>query len=87
MRRDWANHHEKLELGEFHVQVNLPSPIGQVRVPIWCVLTPIQGLRKSIWQVVPLISHISSDTPHHSHLHPHLSLPRLQLNHHRRIQC
>ena len=74
MRRDGANHHEKLELREFCVRVNLPSPIRQVQVPIWRVITPIQGLRNSIWPVVPLISHISSYPAHHSHLHPHLSL-------------
>jgi len=58
MRGDGANHPEKLGLTEFHVQVNLPSPIWQVQVPIWWEITLIQGLPNPIRQVVPLISHI-----------------------------
>ena len=41
MRRDVANHYEKLGLGEIRVRVNLPSLICQVRVPIRHVITPI----------------------------------------------
>jgi hypothetical protein len=40
-QRDGAIHLEKLGLREFHVQVNLPSPIQQVRVPIRSVIIPI----------------------------------------------
>jgi len=70
MRRDGANHHEKLVLREFGVGVNLPSPIQQVRVPIRSITTPIRDLPNAIRQVVPLISHIWSYPPHCSHLHP-----------------
>ena len=70
MRRDGANHYEKLGLREFHVQVNLPSPIQQVSVPIWHVIIPIRGIPNPIRQVVPLISHICSYPPHRFHLHP-----------------
>jgi len=31
IRRDGANHHEKLGLGEMNVQVNLPSSIGSYK--------------------------------------------------------
>jgi len=58
------------DLREFCARVNLPSPIQQIRVPIWHVITPIQGLPNPIRQVVPLISHIRSYPPHHSHLYP-----------------
>jgi len=58
------------DLREFRVRVNWPSPIQQVRVPIWHVITPIRGLPNPIRQVVPLISHIRPYPPHHSHLHP-----------------
>jgi len=70
MRRDRANHHEKLGLWEFRVGVNLPSPIWRVWVRIWFVCTPIWGLPNPIRQVVPLISHFCSYPPHCSHLHP-----------------
>jgi len=70
MRGDGGNHHEKLGLREFCVRVNLPSPIRQVRVLIRRVITLIRGLPNPIGQVVPLISHIRSYPPHHSHLHP-----------------
>ena len=70
MRRHWANHHEKLGLREYWVRVNLESPIQQVRVPIQCVITIIQGLPNPIIQVIPLISHIRPYPPHCSHLHP-----------------
>jgi len=85
--RKWeigGNHHEKLGLREFRVRVNWPSPIWQVRVPIRRELTPIRGLSNPIRQLLPLISHIRSYRPYHSHLHPHLSLTCPQLNHHRR---
>jgi len=70
MWRDGANHQEKLGLREFRVRGNLPSPIRQGRVPIWCVITLIQGPPNSIRQVISLISHIRSYPPHCSHLHP-----------------
>jgi len=65
-----GNHHEKLGLREFRVQVNWPFPMRQVRVPIRRELTLIRGLRNPIRQVIPLISHIRSYPPYHSHLHP-----------------
>ena len=52
------------------MRVNLPSPIQQVRVPIQRVVTPIRGNPNPIRHVVPLITHIRSYPPHHSHLHP-----------------
>ena len=58
MRRDWANFNAQRGLREFHVRVNVPSLIRQVRVPIWRVISPIGGLPNLIRQVVPLISHI-----------------------------
>ena len=70
IRGDEGNHHEKLGLREFRVRVNWPSRIRQVRVPIRRVITPIRGLPNPIRQVVPLISHIRSYPPYHSHLHP-----------------
>jgi len=71
--RKWeieGNHHEKLGLREFRVRVDWPSPIRQVRVPIRRELSPIRGLPNPIRQVVPLIPHIRSYPPSHSHLHP-----------------
>jgi len=50
------------DLREFRVQVNWLSPIRQVRMLIWRVITPIRGLPHPIWQVVPLISHTSAST-------------------------
>jgi len=80
MRRDGANHHEKLGLREFCVQVNLPFPIWQVWVQIRHVITPIRGFPNPIRQVVPLISHIRSEPPHSSHLHtPSLSFSSITL--------
>ena len=70
MRRDGANHDEKLGLREFCGQVNLPSPMWQVQVPIGHVVTPIRGLSNPIRQVAPLISNIRSYAPHCSHHHP-----------------
>ena len=68
------------DLREFCVRVNLASPIQQVPVPIWCVITPIQGLPNLIRQVVPLNSHIRSYSPHRSHLYrPSLSLLSITL--------
>jgi len=58
------------DLREFQVWLNLSSPIRQVRVPIQRGKTSIQGLPNPISQVVPLISHICSYSPHRSHLHP-----------------
>jgi len=54
---------------EFRVPVNWPSPIRQVRVPIWRELTLIRGLPNPIRQVEPLISQIRSYPPYRSHLH------------------
>jgi len=71
--RKWeigGNHHEKLGLREFCVWVNWPSPIQQARVLIRRTLTPICGLPNPLRQVIPLISHIRSYPPYHSHLHP-----------------
>jgi len=70
MRRDGANHHERLEFREFGVRVNLPSPIQQVRVLIQRVIRPIRGLPIPIRQDVPLSSHFRSYPPHRSHRHP-----------------
>jgi len=67
---DGANHHDKLGLRHFCVQVNLPSPIRQVQVLIRHVITLIQGLPSQIMQVVPLICHFRLYPPHHPHLHP-----------------
>jgi len=58
------------DLREFCVRVNLPSPIRQVRVPIWRVITPIRGHVNLIRQVVLQISHCRSYLPYRSHLHP-----------------
>jgi hypothetical protein len=70
IRGDGRNHHEKLRLREFRVQVNCTYPILQVRVPIWRVVTPIRGLQKPISQVVLPISHSRSHSPYCFHLHP-----------------
>jgi hypothetical protein len=48
MRRDGANHHEKLGLREFRVGVNLPSTIRHIRVPIRCVIPLIRGVPNPI---------------------------------------
>jgi len=55
---------------EFCVRVDRPSPIGQVRVLISYVITPIRGLPNPIRQVVPGISRIRSYSPYRCHLHP-----------------
>jgi hypothetical protein len=68
--RDGANHHENLELRELRVRVNLPSPIWQIRVPIWRVITLIPGLPNPIRSVEPLISHMRSYPPPCSHFNP-----------------
>jgi hypothetical protein len=52
------------------VQVNVPSFICYVWVPIRCTISPIQGFPNLIIQVLPLISHICLCSPHHSHIHP-----------------
>jgi len=70
IRGDGGNQHERLGLRECCVRVNLPSPTRQVRVQIRRELTPIRGLPNPMRQVVPLISHIRSYPPYHSHLHP-----------------
>jgi len=51
------------DLGEFRVQLNLPSMRQQVRVPI-C------GFPNRIRQVVSVIFHTRLYPPHRSHLHP-----------------
>ena len=58
------------DLREYHVLVYLPSPIRQVWVQIWHVITAIWGLPNPIRQGVPLICHICSYPPHCSRLHP-----------------
>jgi len=70
IRGDGGNHYEKLGLREFCVGVNWPSLIREVRVPIRWVITPVCGLPNPIRQVVPLISHIRSYPPYHSHHNP-----------------
>jgi hypothetical protein len=67
--RDGATDYETRELRELRVRVNLPSPIWQLPVPIRHVSTPIQGLPNPIKQVIHLIPHVRSDSPHPSHLH------------------
>jgi len=57
------------DLREFHLRVDLPSPIQQERVPIRHVITSIGGHPNSVRQVVPLISHICRYPLHRSHLH------------------
>ena len=51
-------------------EVNLPSPLWQMNVPIRHVISPISGHSNPIRQVVHLIFHIRSYPPHHVHLHP-----------------
>jgi len=70
IRGDVGNHHGKLGLREYHVRVNWPSPIWQVRDPIRRVITPVRGLLNPIRQVVLLICHSRSYPPYRSHLHP-----------------
>jgi len=78
--RDGANHLQTLRHRKIRMQVNLPSPIWQVQVPIQRVITPIRGLPNRIRQVVRVISTICLYPPHRSHIS--LSLP--QLYHHYR---
>jgi len=59
-----------LDFREWNVQVNLPSLICQVPVPIRWVITPVRGLLNPIRQVVLQISHTHSYPPYRSHLHP-----------------
>jgi len=83
-RGDGWNDREKMELREFPVQINWPSPIRQVQIPIRRVISPIQGLLNPIRDVILLISHCHSYPPYRSHLHhPSLivlstTLPSLQ---------
>jgi hypothetical protein len=58
------------DIREFPVQVNLPSMIQQVHVPIRRVITPVKALPNRMRKVVPLISHIRSYPPHCYHIHP-----------------
>jgi len=69
MKGDRGNHHGKLGLREFRVRVDLPSPIEQIPLLIWRVITPIQGLPNPIIPIIPLISHIHSYPPYRSHLY------------------
>jgi len=52
------------------VGVNLPFRIRQEWIPIWWVITLIQGLLNLIGVVKPQISHIGLYPPYCSHLHP-----------------
>jgi len=58
------------DLRNFHVPVNWPSPIWQVRFPIRRVISLIRGLLNPIRQVVLLISHSRTYSPYRSHLYP-----------------
>jgi len=64
------NHHEKLGLGEHHVQFILLFPIWQVWLLIEWLIIQIQGLQNPTMQVIPPISHICSYPPYHSQPHP-----------------
>jgi len=55
---------------EFHVRVDVPSPIWQVRVPIRGVITLTPGLPNPLSLVIPLISHICSHPQHRPHHYP-----------------
>jgi len=55
---------------ELCVPVKLSYLIGRAWVRIRGVITPIWGRLNPIGQVLPLISHICSYPPCHSHLHP-----------------
>jgi len=48
----------------------LPSPIWQVHIALWRVLTPLWGHQNFIRQAVPLMSYICWYSPYRSHLHP-----------------
>jgi len=74
------------DIREFGVRVNWPSLIRQVRVWIRCVIISIRGLLNPIRHVEPLFSHIRSHPPYRSYLHPHLSLSRPKLDHHRKTR-
>ena len=76
IRGDEGNNPENLGLREFRMQLNWPSPIRQVLVPIWLLISPIRGHINPIRQAVLLISHSCSYSPYLSHLHPP-SLPFL----------
>jgi len=69
-QRRWGIIMRNWDLREFHVRVNWPSPIRQVRVPIRRAITLILGLLNPFRQVVLLISHSRSYPPYRSHLHP-----------------
>jgi len=69
MLGDGGNHHQKLGLTEFRVQVNWPSLIWDVQVLIQRVITPIWSLPNPIRHIIPLISRIHSYPPYCSHLH------------------
>jgi len=70
IRWDEGNHHEKLGIGGFRVQVNGPSPIRHVQVVIRRLIAPIRGILNSIREVLPLMSHCRSYPPYRSHHHP-----------------
>jgi len=62
MMRNW-------DFREFRVWDDVPFLIRQERVPIWCVITSIQGYTDPMRQVVGLISQIRKYPAHRSHLH------------------
>ena len=68
--RDGVNHHEKPGLRELGVRVNLPSRIWQIPVPNQFVISPIRGVPNPIRRDVPVMSHLRSYPPSHSHLPP-----------------
>jgi len=91
MRRDGANHHQKLGHKEFCVRVNIPSPTWQVQFPMQSVIEPICGLLHRMWHVSTLISDTCSYPPHRCHVYSEslssssTTLPSLQktkLSHH-----
>ena len=72
------------EVREFGVRVIWPSPMQQVRVPIWSVRTMISGRPTPNKDVMTMISHNRSYSPRRSHPHPQAlsflssTLPSLQ---------
>jgi hypothetical protein len=67
MRGDGGNHCDKLRLRDFYMQVNLPSPIWQVQVPIHWVIWPIKGRSNSIRESC---SPDFSYSTYNCHVHP-----------------
>jgi len=73
-----GNHYEKLEHETFHEQVNSPFPIQYIQFANPWVITPIWDHLIPVRQVVPLVSHVCSYPPYHSHHHPpsHFLIPK-----------